>query len=519
MANFSTLPPHLRTAYNQDPRLRQMQMMQQQSSGIQNIQHPLQGMAQMLMAYGANKKRGDLEEDYQSKAKSYNQSLAQALKMIQPGTQQVPASGPPSPEGIFPTALQERPGDYAGAASVLAGQNPELAAQFAIAGANRSQGRKDLSEKRAFEQKQLDDARAYEESQGEINFNRQKDLKGTVPRKIIKGADGRNYYEDTKEPVLPGVKTIQERGLEILEGPSPDAQGGSGADIITNIPEDADIVAGSQNVPPGQAQRNPSVSEIFKSLPNEIQAGIKMSPDPLKAFSGYLLKSKGMDIQFDDNGVISSITQGGDASKYSKKATGTIEEKLFNAREGLARLQSIDDGFRDEFQETPARLGIAWSGLKESMGVDLDPEDRAQLEDYSTYKMNSIENINRYIKEITGAQMSEAEATRLRKGIPDPGDSWYNGDSPTEFRSKMAAQTKNLRSASARYTYALKNGWDMNPDNLEKSLPLNKMEDLIEERGQALERQIRARRPDLSEGAIEGFVSQQLSSEFGLGGQ
>ncbi|KKN77950.1 hypothetical protein LCGC14_0355150 [marine sediment metagenome] len=315
-----------------------------------------------------------------------------------------------------------------------------------------------------------------------------------------------------------GVKlTPQEKFLQILEGPD-QPSGGTGADILGGAGGDivgqaaGDIITGDET-----QSESPSIREMFFALPDEVQAGIKLAKDPMAALSKYMLRQTGLDIQFDENGKLLRITQGGKGAEWGKKGRGTIEEKLFNAREGLARIQTIEDSYRPEFQQIGTRFQAAWAAGKEFLGFDLDSEDKALVADYAAYKRNAIENINRYIKEITGAQMSEAEATRLRRGVPDPGDSWYSGDSPTEFDSKLKSQARQLRAAAARYQYALKNGWDMNPDNLEKALPLDSVEDMIEERGAALERQLRARRPDLSDTAVEGFVMQTLNVEFGTG--
>ncbi|MCK5446168.1 MAG: hypothetical protein KAI73_11145 [Rhodospirillaceae bacterium] len=338
-------------------------------------------------------------------------------------------------------------------------------------------------------------------------------------RRIIKGADGRQYYADTGEPALPGVKTPQESFMDLMApAPAPTVSGVPGAGLAGGT--DVGLAAGTDVGEPLALEAPPQpqmgIREVFSALPQNIQAAIQMSPDPMKALSGYLLKSKGLEITTNPDGTV-NISQGGPAGGWDKKATGTIQDKLINAREGLARISDIEQSFRPEFQQIGPRLGAAWSGIKETMGIDLDPTEQAQLADYSAFKMGAIENINRYIKEITGAQMSEAEAVRLRKGVPDPGDSPWSGDSPTVFDSKLKAQTRTLRSAAARYTYALNNGWNTTPSNLERAMPLNKVEDLIEERGTAFERQLRARRPDLSDTAIEGFVMQTLNSEFGMG--
>lgn len=335
-------------------------------------------------------------------------------------------------------------------------------------------------------------------------------IKPPAAEKPVKDVEGRLRYPSTGKLAFPEVKTPltpQERFEKMLGGGAGEDILGGAAGDIPGIPS-ADVVGGP---------KEPSMRDMFFALPREAQAGIRMAPDPMKAMSSYMLRQKGLDIQFNPDGTIKSMTQGGPAQAFGKKQTGTIQEKLFNAREGIARLQNVDNSFRPEFQETLPRLGFAWDAITERMGRTLDPTDKAELKDFSVYKMNALENINMYIKDVTGAQMSEAEAVRLRQGMPDPGDNWWSGDSPTEFKGKMDEKIKTLRSASARYVYALKNGWDMDPNNLEKALPLNKVEDLIEERGAALERQMRARRPDLSDSAVEGFVEQSLRAEFGVG--
>lgn len=518
MADFSTLPPNLQAAYARDPRRRQIQAMRSRSFNKGDITNPMQGLAQLLMAYKSGKAGKELEADYAKRGEDYSAGMSELLAGLQPGTETVPATGHPGLDQT-PATTRNIPVDYGKMAKLAATLDPALGLQ--ISGMGASQRAAGAERDRAAEA--LTEGRKYEEGQAETEFERAKELKGMVPdepRRIVKGADGKNYYADTQEPVLRGVKTPSEQFMELI-GDGPDDElgagdelgGGAGADVLAPPADITSDETGDDALIGGTKQ--PSVREIFHALPAEVQTGIKMAKDPMKAFSSYMLRKKGLDITVDENGNI-QISEGGSPYKYGKKGTGTIEERLFDTREGLARLQTIDESFRPEFLQVGTRFNAAWSGIKESFGVDLSPEDKAQLADYSTFKMTSIENINRYIKEITGAQMSEAEATRLRKGVPDPGDSWYNGDSPTEFQSKMTAQTRELRRAGARYTYALKNGWDMSPDNLENSLPLKKVEDLIEERGAALERQLRARRPGMSDSAIEGFVMRTLNDEFGM---
>lgn len=331
--------------------------------------------------------------------------------------------------------------------------------------------------------------------------------------------EGVPYYtsgDQKGEKVLPGVKTQDEKFMEMMGG-GPEISAGTDGSLLSagtdapSIPLDID--------PSQPVSAQPSAREIFDSLPYQTRMGIWAAPNKAKAFSQELLKSKGLDIQFNGDGTISSITQGGSEYGYGKKQTGNIEEKLFNTREGLARLNGIEQAFRPEFQEIGTRFAAAWAEGMDFMGIDLSPEDTKLVEDFSSYQMQSLDNMNKHIKDATGSQMSENEAGRIRKGMPDPGENWWNGDSPVKFESKMKAQIKLLRAAAARYQYALKNGWDMDPNALEKSMPLDDVGALIDDRGAALEREFRARNPNLSDDAVSGFVVQQLNAEFGIGGQ
>jgi hypothetical protein len=86
---------------------------------------------------------------------------------------------------------------------------------------------------------------------------------------------------------------------------------------------------------------------------------------------------------------------------------------------------------------------------------------QAQLEDYTTFKEDAWDNFNRYVKEITGAQMSENEVSRLRLAIPDPAR-----DGPVAFKAKMTRAIQVLDRAGNVYR-----------SMLDKGMPLKKAEE------------------------------------------
>ena len=67
----------------------------------------------------------------------------------------------------------------------------------------------------------------------------------------------------------------------------------------------------------------------------------------------------------------------------------------------------------------------------------LSPDQKEQLADFTQYRQDAYTNLNNYIKSITGAAMSIQEAQRITKGMPSPGEYFFEGDSPTETRRKI----------------------------------------------------------------------------------
>lgn len=237
----------------------------------------------------------------------------------------------------------------------------------------------------------------------------------------------------------------------------------------------------------------------------------------LKILSGVQPSpKKGMKV-YDSNGnLIVDMGGGGD---IQKKTMGDLEKKIINANEGLIRVSNIVKAFKPEYQEIPKRLGVAWTDIKAKMGVDISDNDKQELEDFSVYKQDSLENINLYIKEITGAQMSEKEANRLRKAQPDPGDGIFGGDSPPEFKAKLVNQYKKLKASSARYNYYLSKGIDEttlnNMINKGEVISLDKMNGIINQRGKELEKEIKEQNPDIDTQTLIGQIRSRLSQEFG----
>jgi hypothetical protein len=121
--------------------------------------------------------------------------------------------------------------------------------------------------------------------------------------------------------------------------------------------------------------------------------------------------------------------------------------------QALERLDNIQQSFRPEYLGIPKQLAMKGLEFIEKMGAELSEEQRDSLTAYTNFKFDAADNMNRYIKELTGATMGVEETGRLRKSIPDP-----ENDSATVFKSKMDRSFTVLRRAGALYKRLLAKG-------------------------------------------------------------
>jgi len=175
-----------------------------------------------------------------------------------------------------------------------------------------------------------------------------------------------------------------------------------------------------------------------------------------------------------------------------------LETSIINSGEGLSRLFTIQSQFEPEFVTFGGRIKGAWTDFKEKAGADLSNDEQQFLTEFSTFQQTAFDNLNRFIREMTGAQMSELEAKRLRKGIPDP-----EKDGPVVFKSKMDASVKQLALVRARAIHSVREGITENPWD---AFQLDQIEGIIEKRHAQL----------VAEGLSVAEADTQVAREFGL---
>lgn len=250
-----------------------------------------------------------------------------------------------------------------------------------------------------------------------------------------------------------------------------------------------------------------------------------MAPGP----QGMQLKGMNIDgMQFERAGA---------DMNFGKPAINNYEKQWEDADQAIMRMESINKSYDPKFLEADNRLNIFFNQMKEksgsvgrALGFSVTPEDRKEMQRYAVFRRQSAENTNLYIKAITGAQMSEAEADRIRLATPDAGQGIFDGQSPTTYKSNLDDALKAAQLSKARILYMRRNGQiganfpgfktKDNPNGIVPSIDIiggkdtpSQMERIIDQRANQLLQEAKLKDPN---GDHNPFIRRALREEFGI---
>ena len=135
-----------------------------------------------------------------------------------------------------------------------------------------------------------------------------------------------------------------------------------------------------------------------------------------------------------------------------KSTKGQLEKKLIQSQESLGRMDQIVTDFKPEYLTIGDKVETTLLGWQEKVGMTLDPAQKKALADRATFFQKTFDSVNRAIRDMTGAQMSEGEADRLMRGMPN------QDDAPTEFMAKMQSVIGQIKSYDRLYRETMSQG-------------------------------------------------------------
>jgi len=142
------------------------------------------------------------------------------------------------------------------------------------------------------------------------------------------------------------------------------------------------------------------------------------------------------------------------AMPVGKEGTNVVDKDLLTIGRSRVGLTRAFEQLKPEYLTIPFQAKMNIASGKERVGLSLNEEDKTQLADYSQFVQTSMQGLNQYINDITGAAVgSGEEEKRIRSGIPDP-----QKDSPTQFQAKLQNTLALGKLYEARLGYVKKNG-------------------------------------------------------------
>ena len=209
--------------------------------------------------------------------------------------------------------------------------------------------------------------------------------------------------------------------------------------------------------------------------------------------------------------IFTGASDGGDLTKSTKSA---MQKEIISASEKANTVMSLIKDFKPEYFTYEDQFKALGSGFKEKLGVTLDPATKKSFQEYTDFMSKMARISAKEINEIYGAVLSGGEEQRANEFII------AKQDAPTFAFSKLKASYALAKKGIARKQYIMKNG--LLPkgksfrNEVDSIMPLTQFDQIIEQRGQAIESQLKTSNPQITEEALEDQVSKMLSKEFGV---
>ena len=269
-------------------------------------------------------------------------------------------------------------------------------------------------------------------------------------------------------------------------------------------------VPGTAIIPLGQS--GPSDQYIWAYDPETLKAG-RFTNEEIRD-QGLVPVPTGQEITVDADGNVT--IRSGDLLRGSGKTENEIRANLHNSTRSLSRALRLRNQYQPIFQQMSGKLTGAYLSFIEKAGVGLSDEDKQYLADYTRFRRQGFESLNLYIKQITGAQMSEAEAERLTKAMPNPGSGVFSGDSPSAFETKLDDVINQLRIIRARSVWMLEKGMIFPTGGAKFEISVEEMDGIMNGRFSQIAEQLKTDFPDLGENERMRQAGELFAEEFGL---
>lgn len=254
----------------------------------------------------------------------------------------------------------------------------------------------------------------------------------------------------------------------------------------------------------GEFKGQLSTPKPLDNTPNSYDEFALAQKDP--GFAQFLRerREKGFSMTLPD-GTTLSMGGGVGPGELTKPTVNELQKGAISAQAGIDRLQNIRAGFDPKWLSYKEQATQYVNSIKaKAQGLPfvskLTPQEESDLSAFSRFKSDTLDNLNRYITEITGAAMGVEEAKRIESTMPNL------NDDPASFQTKLTRVEERLKLIIARSVYTQKNGQKYD------AISVDEMRSIMNRRGDEIYKENLQRTGDQS--AAKSATIQALQSEF-----
>ena len=223
---------------------------------------------------------------------------------------------------------------------------------------------------------------------------------------------------------------------------------------------------------------------------------------------GQAAPDSGMSLSVGPDGEVNFSTGG--ASGLGNRAQNEAETKLLGMGDTLMQVTRLAERFKPQYQTIGGKAaGNVWLPLKDKFAKgSLTQEEQAYLEDFTNYRAEAGQLFSSILKDLSGVAVNPTEFKRAEAYVPNPGTGMFDGDSPTQLKSKSERFVDFYKKAMARYAYVTRKGMNIG------DVKLNDVPQLMQKRGNQLSREYKKQGMEGAE--LREAVKSRLAQEFGL---
>lgn len=146
-----------------------------------------------------------------------------------------------------------------------------------------------------------------------------------------------------------------------------------------------------------------------------------------------------------------------DITGLQKPVVTDLQKGLVESDSQLSTLVTIFRKYKPEFSSLPEQIQMAGADWFERAGGSLSPKTVAAKQQFDSWRTQSTQALNAYIKFITGAQAAVAEYDRLKTAFPN------DEMGTTKYVAALRETMRNVLGIRKRYQEALSSGLEVSP--------------------------------------------------------